>query len=254
MRGFSLLVILSLSAGCACNQRIKSAERYYRSGLDKNAAGDLDGAILEYDKAINIYPRYWDAYVSRGLARKNKGDLDGAIADYDKAIETNSALKEAYNNRGLVRQLKGETEGAIADFNKAVAIDPDFAEAYFNRANTFIAKGDLAEAVVDLTKAIENHGNPYLSESYNNRGNIRLKMGDTLGGIADFTTAIDIAPQNIYAYANRGYALTLLGNDSEARNDFDELMMIDSSLKSAIDETIKKAKAERERRLRRTDR
>src|SRR6266850_7191852 len=108
MRHVSVILIFLFFIACTSSgQSGNSAEQYYRSAISKKANGDLDGAISDYTKAIEINPRYAEAYANRGLARKTKADLEGAIADYDKAIALNPRLKEAYNNRGLARQLKG---------------------------------------------------------------------------------------------------------------------------------------------------
>ena len=63
-------------------------------------------------------PASADDFFNSGLARQTKGDLDGAIADYSKAIELNPKIAEAYNNRGLARYDKEDFDGAIADYTK----------------------------------------------------------------------------------------------------------------------------------------
>jgi tetratricopeptide (TPR) repeat protein len=246
MRQASLvLIILLFMPSVLTGQSLKSAEQYYRSGISKKAKGDLDGAIADYSKAVEINPRYAEAYANRGLARKTKGDLDGAIADYDEAIALNPRLKEAHNNRGLARQLKGDLDEAISDFDKALEIDPHYAGAHYNLAIAARAKGDRKKAVAELTEAIESPDNDHLSETYNNRGTIRHEQGDTVGAVADFSKAIEIDPKSVFAYANRGYALILLGKDNEAQKDFDQILKMNQSLKQEIDQTIQKAKAER---------
>jgi tetratricopeptide (TPR) repeat protein len=55
---------------------------------------------------------------------KDKGDLDGALADFNKAIELNARLAYAYNNRGLVKETKGDLVGALADLTKALELKP----------------------------------------------------------------------------------------------------------------------------------
>jgi tetratricopeptide (TPR) repeat protein len=60
------------------------AEQHYRGGIAKKANGDLDGAIADYTKAIELNPRYAAAYVNRGVARKTKGDLDRAMPTMTK--------------------------------------------------------------------------------------------------------------------------------------------------------------------------
>ena len=46
-----------------------------------------DAAIQACGQAIGEFPRDADAYDNRGAAYLAKGDLDRAIADYTKAIE-----------------------------------------------------------------------------------------------------------------------------------------------------------------------
>ena len=65
------------------------------------------------------------AYINRGLARGAKGDVDGAIADSSKAIELNPTNAEAHVNRGVAKLAKGEAGGAIADFTRAIELKPN---------------------------------------------------------------------------------------------------------------------------------
>src|SRR5439155_26586183 len=66
-------------------------------------------------------------YNKRGLAKEAKGDHDGAIADYNRAIELNPKHASAYNNRGIAKQAKGDLDGAIADYNRAIELDAKLA-------------------------------------------------------------------------------------------------------------------------------
>jgi len=245
MKSVSFVISLLLLLNVAASAQSQTAEQYNRSGLTKKAKGDLEGAISDYNKAIELNPRFADAYSNRGVARKARGDLDGAIADYDRAIKLSPNLKEPYNNRGLAQQLRGNLDAAIDDFHKALRIDPNFAGAHYNLASAARAKGDLKLAFDELTKAIASPDNDHLSQSYNNRGTIRHEQGDNLGALVDYSKAIKIDPLNVLAYANRGYALILLGRDNESQTDFDQVLKLRPGSKAAVDESIKNAKEER---------
>src|SRR5206468_3188053 len=61
-------------------------------------------------------------------------DWDGAIADFDRALQFDPKLAQAYDTRGVAKEQKGELDGAIADCNRAIELNPKLAGAYLNRA------------------------------------------------------------------------------------------------------------------------
>ena len=85
--------------------------------------GDYQGAIADYDKAIERNPRFAVAYNNRGNAKSTLEDHQGAIADYDKAIKFNPKYAKAYKNRGIAKNALGDMEGAKKDFDKAAELD-----------------------------------------------------------------------------------------------------------------------------------
>ena len=70
------------------------------------------------------------AYCNRGNAYGNSGKLIEAISDYNKAIELNPKFAMAYYNRGIVYNDSGKIDQAISDYNKAIELNPKDAEAY----------------------------------------------------------------------------------------------------------------------------
>jgi tetratricopeptide (TPR) repeat protein len=91
----------------------------------------IGDAIADYDQAIAINPKDFNAFNSRGKAWVRKGDRNDpmadfkAIADFTRAIELDPSYVEAYNNRGLAYETMGRRTEALADFRKAQSIDPD---------------------------------------------------------------------------------------------------------------------------------
>jgi tetratricopeptide (TPR) repeat protein len=64
-----------------------TAEEWFNRGCNKGELGDNQGAIAEYNQAIQIKPDYAYAYIGRGNAKSNLGDKQGAIAEYNQAAQ-----------------------------------------------------------------------------------------------------------------------------------------------------------------------
>ena len=64
------------------NSIAQDAEEYIRNGVKKAKKGDLNGALLEYNKAIEIYPLNADAYYNRAYVKVQLKDYVGAIIDF----------------------------------------------------------------------------------------------------------------------------------------------------------------------------
>ena len=122
-------------------------------GIEKGKEGDLDGAIADFTRAIELNPKDDAPYYNRAQAKRLKKDAAGAIADYTRAIELGSTNPAAYNNRGNARAENNDRDGAIADFTHAIELKPDYARAYYNRAVAKEAKGDAVGADADFKAA-----------------------------------------------------------------------------------------------------
>ena len=53
-----------------------------------------------------------------------RGEIDRAIADFTRALEINPDLSFVYMNRGLALMLQGKDADAQKDFERCVALDP----------------------------------------------------------------------------------------------------------------------------------
>jgi len=59
---------------------------------------------LDFNKAIEIQPKYADAYNSRGSIYVAKGRMDLAFLDYSKAIEAILCVRALTINAGIFTQ------------------------------------------------------------------------------------------------------------------------------------------------------
>ena len=198
---------------------------YFNQGITKMGQGDYDGAIADFDHAIELDPSHVSAYYNRGEAKRGKGDYESAIADCDRAIAINPDDAGGYNIRGMSRWNMGDHEGAISDFDHAIAFDPDHASAYFIRGMIKQEKGDNSQAISDFDRAIEL--DPKDAGALNNRGYVKSHIGDYEGAITDFDRAIELDPDDGWPYTYRGYSKMNIGDHEGAIVDFNRAIEID---------------------------
>jgi tetratricopeptide (TPR) repeat protein len=87
--------------------------------------GDIDGAIQQYAKVIELKPDSPQAHVNLGVAYKNKGDLANALESYNRALEQRADYVEALSNRGWVFVVQEKWQEARRDFDRALKIKPE---------------------------------------------------------------------------------------------------------------------------------
>lgn len=176
------------------------------------------------------------ALESRGIAKSEAGDVGGAIADFDASIalreEIQAALDEgwpvpqrielarALQNRGNAKSYAGDVAGAIADYDSAITLMEairdalgegwpvplrnDLAQVLQNQGNAKSEAGDVRGAIADLDASIAlreeiqialGEGWPVplrndLARTLLTRGITKSDAGDIAGAIADYDASI----------------------------------------------------------------
>ncbi len=80
---------------------------------------DYSGAVIQYDKAIEIYPDNSDLYLRRGYAKAYMRKYRDAMKDYDRAIELNPKNYSAYEKRAEIHNTMLRTGKARKDWMKS---------------------------------------------------------------------------------------------------------------------------------------
>ena len=121
---------------------------------------------------ISGIPKSVEDYKKRGDDFVSRGNIDSAISDYSKAIEINPKDGEAYNNRAVMYVSKGEYAKAKEDVSKAQALGYGVSQQLIE--NLAVAGISLDGIFVDANgkyKAMMN-GNP-ISEG-DNIGDVKI--------------------------------------------------------------------------------
>ena len=147
--------------------------------------------IANYDKAIEIDSVWAEPYNNRGVVKDLLSDYNGALRDYNKAIQiliksfdasTNLDLSEAYSNRAYVKFELHDYQGATEDYNASILIHADLWN-YNMRGKVKAVMGDYKDAIEDYNLSIKDY-NHYIP-AYINRSSAKYKLDDINGGRND---------------------------------------------------------------------
>jgi tetratricopeptide (TPR) repeat protein len=154
-------------------------------------------------------PLYAQAHYNLGVVRARQGQIDAAIAEYHKALQLNPDSVETHNNLASVLHQKGRFEDAIASYHDAIRLRPDCAEAYTNLGATLTQLGRLDEAIDCYCKALSI--NPQLGEVCNNLGEALKELGQLDEAEVNFEKALRLKPNFPAARWNRSLLWLLRG-------------------------------------------
>ena len=124
-------------------------------GIAYRNVGQIQLAINDFDRALDLAPAYAEAYVNRAAVYSTQGQYHRAIKDLDEAILLVPDLALAYNNRGSAYRELGQPQKAIEDMDESISLDPDDFTAYYNRGSAYLDLGEAQRAVEDLDKSID---------------------------------------------------------------------------------------------------
>ena len=210
---------------------------YIRRGvLRGDKLNDNQGALVDFNRAIQLSPNYALAYYNRGVLKADKlDDPQSALANYDRAIQLDPNYALAYMGRGNLKQEKlNDNQGAVTDYDRAIQLDPNYALAYYNRGVFKQAKlNDNQGALTDYNRAIQL--NPNDTNAYMGRGILRItKLDDHQGALADYNRAIQLDPNDTNAYYNRGVLKQYKRNDNQsALADYNRAIQLDPNYANA---------------------
>jgi len=173
-----------------------------------------DEAMIQYQKALALWPECPNARAGLGSVFYQKRRWDEAMIQYQKALEIEPDLAKARNNLGYCFLQTGRVNEAITQFQKALEIKPDFAEAHNTLGDCLLQTGRLNEAMIQYQKALEIK--PDYVEAHNNFGYGLFQKGRVNEAIAHFQRALEINPDFAEAHYNLGNCLFLTGRVDEA--------------------------------------
>lgn len=159
---------------------------------DCEQAQDIEARIQGCNDRIGQFARDATAFFNRGSAYLSKGDLDRAIPDYTRVIEVDPAYSPAYYHRGIAYARRGQFDQAIADFTKALEINPGHSGALDARARAYLIAHQRMLALRDAEIAVSLA--PSDGVFLDTRAHVYEALGRTQEAIADYRRVLSTSP------------------------------------------------------------
>jgi tetratricopeptide (TPR) repeat protein len=86
-----------------------------------------DEALSDFDQALKLDPKSYNATAGRGATLGQKGQGEEALAHFERAIVLDPQNPYGYILRGQWRQRRNQFADAMADFDRAISLRSDVA-------------------------------------------------------------------------------------------------------------------------------
>jgi tetratricopeptide (TPR) repeat protein len=166
----------------------KDARKAFEKGLDQAKKNKLDDAMKNYQKAVDVYPKYAAAWFELGKLQAAKGQADAARQSFDAAVEADPKYLNPYLELSRLA-LGAKNWRELADVTgRAVKLDPfDYPQQFFfnSVANYNLRNMDAAE------KSAREHHYPQVSHLL---GVILAQRQDYTGAADEMRNYLKFAP------------------------------------------------------------
>ncbi|MDH6357962.1 tetratricopeptide repeat protein [Parabacteroides sp. PF5-9] len=160
----------------------------------KRAIKKPEEAIEELDQAISLKADFADAYLLRAELLLGIGAGEKALTDIEEVAEIAPDEELVFLLRGRIYESLGNPQAASADYQQALALNPFNEEACILAGKLLISLEKYDEAILFFDEAIE--GDPQFARAYAERGRAKHLKGNETEAVEDLQKAHELKSEN----------------------------------------------------------
>ena len=187
---------------------------YTNRGMAYCERGEWQRAVADFDRAVELNPKFRAAFVKRGYAWFALNRLDAAFADAQHALDISygmmdrrdafQIITEACSLKGNIYLHRGDAKAALASFDSALASEPDYAYALAGKGQLAMMSGEYPAAVDLYYRAASNA--PLAPDMWNSLGAAQSATGAYPAAFDSFDKALLLNPAYGAAHFNKAAA------------------------------------------------
>ena len=216
---------LCLATACQRDPNVRANE-FLASADAYLAHGQLNEAIIEYRRAVQLVPGRTDVHLKLAKAYSDAHDGANAYVEYARAADLDPSQIDAQIQAGTLLLLAGDFQHARARAESAIASDPRDVHAHILLGNALAGLKDTAQAMRQMEQAVAL--DPASPDAYAALGSVQFAANNPRAS-ASFEKAVALQPKSIdarLALANYHWAS---GSRTAAERDLKTALEIDAT-------------------------
>ncbi|MGB2630129.1 MAG: tetratricopeptide repeat protein [Candidatus Omnitrophota bacterium] len=200
-------------------------------GYLKNGMGAKSMELMR--KYVETRPGSARAWYLKGRISLAAGDIDVAEGDFEKALSIDPGYENACLGSAMVAFARGDGKKGIEMLERAVSMNPGYSEAYVLLVTAYALAGEDEKAFLAAKNA--RKVNPYDFNSLVNLGTAYARKGDMQKAAEFFLEAAKLYPERPDAFYDLGKVFYAAGQGEEAENWLRRAIMVDPGYEPAVE-------------------
>lgn len=183
------------------------------------AQKDWTQALAVVRRGQERFPQDLSLTLSAAFIRGEQGDLDGAMEEWTRLIDITPENATARAMRGALALQMGRPRTAEADIAEALRRDPHNVVALQARISLGMRSNNVRSVLADVDRILEVE--PHDTDMLLLRAGIHLENGNLIAAVTDYNRILAIAPNNASALSGIGNAQMVAGKPAEALKSYE---------------------------------
>jgi tetratricopeptide (TPR) repeat protein len=173
----------------------KDAKKAFDKGREAAKKNKTAEAVKDFEKAVELYPRYAVAWYNLGLVKEQQKDGESARKAYQQALAADSRYVNPYMQLAQISAAENKWQDVADTTDRVLKLNPyDFPRAYFlNAAANFnLKKYDAAER--SAREALKNDASNQVPRIHHLLGLVLAQKRDYAGAIPEIQAYLKAVP------------------------------------------------------------